>query len=156
MLKERLRSHRNALKNQDRSNALVKHFDNIMVGIPAMMTDFQIDLIGPQLKNHLRKLNNFGSTVNSSGLTVEPCDMKIATSKPKRKTEQLSLIIPFSRTAKITSDIVNHHFQILKHKLLDVFEHQITTAYTRHNNLRYQLVRSALCVFCQNYINISQ
>ncbi len=81
--------------------------------------------------------------------TVEPCGMNIATSKPKRKNEQIPLIIPFSRTAKTASDIVNHHFQILKQELPDVFEHQITTAYSRHNNLRNQLVRSALPALSQ-------
>ncbi len=81
--------------------------------------------------------------------TVEPCGMNIATFKPKRKLEQIPLIIPFLRTAKTGSDIVTRHFQILKQELPDVFEHQIITAYSRHNNLRNQLVRSALPALSQ-------
>ncbi len=54
--------------------------------------------------------------------------MNIATCKPKWKTEQIPLIIPFSSTAKTASDIVNQHFQILKKELPDVCEHQIITA----------------------------
>ena len=50
------------------------YFDKYHGWQTTLMTDFHIYLISPQLKKspfrlQLRKLKNFGSTVNSSGLT---------------------------------------------------------------------------------------
>ncbi len=61
----------------------------------------------------------------------------------------IPLITRYSRTTKTASAIVNHHFHIFKQDLPDVFEHQKTTAYSRHNNLRNQMVRSALPALSQ-------
>ncbi len=84
-----------------------------------------------------------------ASVCIERGGMNLATSKLKKKTEQIPLIIAFSRTGKMASNIVNHHFQILKQELPDVSEHRITAAYSRHNNLRNQLVRSTLLVSSQ-------